>query len=623
MSVRSKIALVLFLAVSLFVAADIALQRLSFEGRFEELAAAQAPQPLLRVVAELERQLDHLKYVSEATAARLGDPADWSDTTSAAAALPTAVAGAPVHFLLACDADGWVRQLRVLDPATGGPLQLRELPNQRLSPGHPLLRGGREERRGCWVTERGALLLNSTETASGALRITVGRFLDDSMLAEIRARTGVDVEVTLAQGRASTPEDHDAVELAVAKQAPVIERLPDGRVQVFCVVLDLGERPALLLRAEGAREVRALWAEMREYQLTSALAVAVLFPFAILWLLQWIVTGPLSRLTSHVVRIGKGGDLDARLNLRRRDEIGQLASGFDGMLEKLARSREEVVHNARLAGMSEVSAGVMHNVGNVLNSVTTSAGLARQKLKEAGLSDLRMLLDMLDTRVGQLDEYLTKDARGRHFVPCLAALVDHLEANADGVEEELVRLGHGIEHIESLVAKLAGPHSRIEVAEQIDLAEQIDAALELCQLSLDPELSVEVERAYEELPRVLLERHKLLEVLVNVIRNSLQALEAVDERERRLELRLAPEGEDCVLIEVRDSGVGIAREDLVRVFALGHTTRAGGRGLGLHLAATAAGELGGTMTAHSAGLGHGATFTLRLPQRVSVRTMVA
>ncbi|HEX5747505.1 MAG TPA: ATP-binding protein [Archangium sp.] len=83
--------------------------------------------------------------------------------------------------------------------------------------------------------------------------------------------------------------------------------------------------------------------------------------------------------------------------------------------------------------------------------------------------------------------------------------------------------------------------------------------------------------------------------------------------ERLLTVKLERTTSGLVRIQVHDNGMGIAPEMLTRIFQYGFTTREEGHGFGLHSSALAAQELGGSLTVHSEGPGHGATFTLELP----------
>jgi len=112
------------------------------------------------------------------------------------------------------------------------------------------------------------------------------------------------------------------------------------------------------------------------------------------------------------------------------------------------------------------------------------------------------------------------------------------------------------------------------------------------------------------------EKHKVLQILVNLIRNARHACEDSGHPEKRLTIQVRKSA-SVVRISVTDNGVGIPAENLTRIFNHGFTTRKSGHGFGLHSGAIAARETGGLLTAHSDGPGKGATFTLELPSATS------
>ena len=100
-------------------------------------------------------------------------------------------------------------------------------------------------------------------------------------------------------------------------------------------------------------------------------------------------------------------------------------------------------------------------------------------------------------------------------------------------------------------------------------------------------------------------------MLVNLFKNARESMAEAGVR-GRLCIRVRRNGKRLCL-EVEDNGVGIARENLARIFNHGFTTKRGGHGFGLHASANAATEMSGHLSAASAGQGRGATFTLDLP----------
>jgi len=617
MSLRSRIALVLFMAVALFVALDRFLYQTSFAGRVGKLDLERAKERMNRLVAAYEAELEALARInSDLQSVILASPGPASASDLA----PFLHGTDPIDLVLLLDAGGKVLLHQVLDRRTREPLALRDLPTERLSPDHPLRRPVQPgfSSDGLWVTQAGTMLVDRAPVESGAadeLTLVVGRFLDDGHLAAWQARSGAPVDLIPIDGHELAEEEREAVARADAWPRATIDVLDAQRLRAWSLLSDLGQNPVFLMRTESPRELAALWRNLNRYAWSSSLAIALLFPLAILLLLQWIVTGPLSRLTSHVVRIGQASDTDLRLDMPRRDEIGQLADEFNGMLEKIARFQREAMAHARQAGRSEISAGVMHNLGNALNSVSISAGVALQELTDVHVGDVRTVLDALEERRGSLDEYLARDERGRHLLPFLRAVVDELEAHARAAQGELQTLERSVESVGGILQALGAVEGPREFVERVSLAEEIDSSLDIALRSVSNGNRVVITREYEFLPELYADRQRLLDVLTHVVRNALQALESTSSAPC-VHLRLRREAGPWVSIEVADNGVGIARADLQRIFAMGHTTKPGSHGLGLHLASLLADEMGGSLEAESDGPGQGATFRLRLPLRL-------
>ena len=134
---------------------------------------------------------------------------------------------------------------------------------------------------------------------------------------------------------------------------------------------------------------------------------------------------------------------------------------------------------------------------------------------------------------------------------------------------------------------------------------------------------IEVVREYAPVPTIMADRHKILQILINVLNNAKQALADSNASNRRVVLRLYRQGDDHVRFEVSDTGVGIPPENLDRIFSLGFTTKATGHGFGLHSGANSAKEMGGRLFVTSGGTGRGATFVLELPGPAKIRAAEA
>jgi C4-dicarboxylate-specific signal transduction histidine kinase len=273
--------------------------------------------------------------------------------------------------------------------------------------------------------------------------------------------------------------------------------------------------------------------------------------------------------------------------------------------------------------MSEIATGVLHNVGNVLNSVNVAANLAAKKTDELSLGDLEMLVAVLKDNERDLAAFLGRDPRGKHLVPFLKELAETLGVQRRGLQEELRALNKGIEHIAELVRAQQSHAGSKGVFEPAVLSDQLEAALSICKQSLDACAALEIERDFETLPSVRVDKHKLMEILVNVIQNAAQALAERGGGAKHLRLRLTRPEERTARIEVRDDGVGIPRENLTRIFQHGFTTKKDGHGFGLHVSANAATEMGAKLTAESDGPGRGAAFFLDIPIETEVALQAA
>jgi two-component system, NtrC family, sensor kinase len=366
--------------------------------------------------------------------------------------------------------------------------------------------------------------------------------------------------------------------------------------------------------------------------------VSLLLELAIMfWVLRQQISRPLLSFTQATGRLA-AGDFKVELDTTRRDELGQLAHSFQHMAGELQRREEalrqanegleqrveqrtqelkevhrQLVETARQVGRAEIATNVLHNVGNVLNSVYTSALVAQERLGKLKIESVERVAALLEEHRGELSTFLTEDKQGRNALPFLSRLGKHMLAERQELQTLLGDVSRHTEHIGAIV-KLQQQYARVpqQMYEPVQLGELVEDALRINQAALGRH-SVRVERHLEELPPVETEKHKVLMILVNLISNAKYAVASLPEEERLLTVTVGRSAAGRFIIEVRDNGMGIAPEMLTRIFQYGFTTREEGHGFGLHSSALAAQELGGSLTAHSDGPGQGAAFTLELP----------
>ena len=280
--------------------------------------------------------------------------------------------------------------------------------------------------------------------------------------------------------------------------------------------------------------------------------------------------------------------------------------------EALRLSQQKLLETSRLAGMAEVATGVLHNVGNVLNSVTVSSGLVLEKLRRSKAPKLGKAAELLIGRNGDLGDYLTHDPNGQKLPGYLAKLGEHLVVENEQLLTEVDQLSRNIEHIKEVVAMQQSYAKVSGVFEDLPAERLVEDAIAM-NVSAFERHGVTLERQFSQAPLVRVDRHRVLQILINLIRNAKYALDDSKRTDKRLTISIVPGGESSVRVHVADNGIGISPENLTRIFGHGFTTRKNGHGFGLHSGANAAREMGGTLNVESDGLGHGATFTLELP----------
>lgn len=305
-------------------------------------------------------------------------------------------------------------------------------------------------------------------------------------------------------------------------------------------------------------------------------------------------------------------DRSYRVYLRRLQEEKQHVKDHEEAYAQLAAAQQRLMTLSRQAGMAEVATGVLHNVGNVLNSVNVSATLVAERVRESPIAKLALLARMLEEHSSRLPDFLCSDPKGKSVVPYLTRLAACLTEEREGALRELQLLTGHIEHIKQIVATQQSYGKVSGLIENVSLESLVEDAIRIVRPGLDRR-GIRIELGRGDGISVAVDKHMIFQILLNLLRNAEEAIDAQGQAEKLIRVRINRYGEDRVRLEVRDNGVGVAPENLTRIFQHGFTTKAGGHGFGLHSGALAAQQLGGTLRAESDGPGLGATFTLELP----------
>lgn len=302
--------------------------------------------------------------------------------------------------------------------------------------------------------------------------------------------------------------------------------------------------------------------------------------------------------------------LEERVEERTR-ELAIENAARQKALDELSTAQTTLVEMSRAAGMAEVATGVLHNVGNVLNSVNVSCNLIVNQIRESRVGNVARIAEMVSEAGDGLGPFFTEDPRGRQIPGYLVSLSSALKEEHNLIMAESESLNQRVEHIKEIVT-MQQSYGRVSgVLETIGAEQLMEDALKLNAGALIRH-NVTVRKEYQDVPPITVDKHQVLQILLNLINNAKYACDGVTEK-KIITLRIFSPVQNRICMQVTDNGIGIAPENMTRIFQHGFTTRKKGHGFGLHSGAIAAKSFGGSLTVHSDGQGCGATFSLELP----------
>ncbi|MFL6967285.1 DAHL domain-containing protein [Pseudomonas alvandae] len=311
------------------------------------------------------------------------------------------------------------------------------------------------------------------------------------------------------------------------------------------------------------------------------------------------------------VRLVRSYSVINQINHELQTANDRLEERVQERTRELKEAERELVDAARMAGMAEIATNVLHNVGNVLNSVNISAELVTRKLKNSKTQGLGKAVRMMNEHATDLGQFITEDEKGKLLPRYFNELVDSIANEQVQLIEELAQLTKSIDHIKEIVTTQQTYAGAARLIEPLKVSDLFEDALRMNSGALSRH-HVTVIKDYQDSPLIMGDKHRLLLILINLISNAKFAMSHVDHpREMTLGIRIVDP--TTLHISVKDRGEGIAPENQARIFNHGFTTRKDGHGFGLHSCALAAVEMDGRLYVHSDGPGQGALFTLEIP----------
>lgn len=415
------------------------------------------------------------------------------------------------------------------------------------------------------------------ETTEVLGRLTVGFFLDDETAVQFRKVTGSEIAFA-AGGHIVASSLPQAFRTAVESLVSTTEATPvavDG-VDYLALARPIGSTPEST-GAAGAAGPRTVVLRPRTESLAflsslrvglaSTLLGAVLLATLLSYAVARTMTRPLSAVTSAMRDVAATGDLTRKVALQSGtwddEDARLLASTFNTLTDSVARIQRESLQKERLSALGRLSTVIAHEVRNPLMIIKASlAALRRDPLDPSEAREAALDIDEEATRLNRIVTDVLDFAKPLRFELGEARLNDVCRASAE--------------------AAWAG---QSEGRVRLDLDDAV--------------------------PPILTDAELLRRALVNVLSNARRAVEAApaEATDVLLSTRRGPAG---VVVTVRDTGIGIAKEDMPRIFDPYFTTSRTGTGLGLPITKNIIEGLGGTLAVSSTP-GAGTEVRIELP----------
>jgi two-component system NtrC family sensor kinase len=612
MNIRTKMISLLALLFAVLILLEIAVQRQVLMPSFAELEREDAETSMKRIGYALDMSLEALESMA-------GDWGNWADAyqfvQSPNAAFvnlnvtPATMKQLRANALLIVDLNGGYLLSSARNFDTGEPLDLDLAARKALPDDFPWRKNLADGKpaRGLVRTNRGVMMIAAAPVLDGS-----GGGRPMGMVIMGRLLTPAQVWMIGAQAQASLAMlwDHP-----VAGPAEIAET--DTSTQVFKSFADVYGKPLMTFRVEVPRRITARGQGAVTYASLYLIGAAVTVLMLLVVALNRIVLKPLARVTRHAVATATDPDLPVRLNLPGEDEIALLAREFDRMVERLADSRRELVDQSFQAGFAELAKGVLHNLGNAMTPLGVRLSTLGDRLRNACAGDVELALAELakesaaSARRADLEEFLRLACRE------LAACVKDAQGDVAVVQRQATI-------VQTALSELMRSTRNTHVVESVRLPDLVAQTLEIVPDTCRQRLVVDTDESLRKVGAVQVARTVLRLILQNLIINAADAVR--DAGRDRGVLHFAAEiigdaDSEQLHLHCKDDGVGIAADNLQRVFDKGFSTKSRDTnyGIGLHWCANAIGALGGRIWAASEGPGLGASMHLMLPLPVRER----
>jgi signal transduction histidine kinase len=332
-------------------------------------------------------------------------------------------------------------------------------------------------------------------------------------------------------------------------------------------------------------------------RLYKTLSILTIFGLIIMLLSYWPINFFTSIMTDKLIRFNRV--LKIAKDKARKAHI------------QMAELQSELLRSAHSAGMAEIAIGVLHDMGNILNSVNVSHQIVINKVKQSKVSWLVKAAKMMDENKENLGDYLTHDKKGKELPAIISKLSSQSENDLAIIRDEMESIKTGLGVMKQFILTQQDYANPVEYKEKISLSEVIDDTLALEARTLQ-QGHIDLVKNISYVPFISAQKNKVINIVFNILKNACHSVRLSNKQNKTITISLSQEGE-TISLSILDNGIGIKNDSLKTIFNRGQSSKGKGHGYGLHSSANSIKEIGGEIIVKSEGLDKGAEFILNFP----------
>ncbi len=311
--------------------------------------------------------------------------------------------------------------------------------------------------------------------------------------------------------------------------------------------------------------------------------------------------------------------IDIKDQMSKREEVQQelieagkqLEAKVITRTEELNKTKNELVTISREAGRAEFATDVIHNIGNALNSININTDTLRSQMKDLQIPVIKKITELFEINKDNLEKLITKDSVGKKIPDIINQFYEYLKEVQKLTIKDLKEIKKDIQHIQNIIANQQSHAKNILVMEVYSPIEIMDEAIRMNRRTMG-RYNISITKKYSAVSDIKTDKHKLLQVLTNLVSNAKQSFEKQNRENRNITCFIRKQNY-ILEFEVKDNGIGIYKENITKIFTHGFTTRKDGHGFGLHNSANNVKQLDGELLVRSDGIGKGASFIVKIP----------